>query len=72
MYFEFFKQKYDGKVSNGDEVALFAEHDDFTTSGRYKVAGLAADEDGAVLMTLVGMGPREGEVCTVPINAHED
>ena len=71
MYFEFFKQKYRRKVTVGDEIALFAERDDFAPSGRYAVASLGAEEDGSVFAVLVGMGPREGEICEVPLDAHE-
>ncbi len=71
MYFEFFKQKYERKISIGDEIALFAGRDDFATSGRYKVASLGADPEGFIQAMLVGMRPREGEICEVPLDAHE-
>lgn len=72
MNFEFFKQKYDGKISAGDEIALFSDHfNDGVLSGRYKVAGLGADADGQIFATLVGMNHCEGTVCEVPLDAHE-
>ena len=71
MHFEFFKQKYDGKISAGDEIALFCERDDFAESGRYMVASLGADADGYVFATLVGMGRCEGTVCQVPLDSHD-
>lgn len=71
MYFEFFKQKHGRKISIGDEIALFAGHDDFPSSGRYKIASLGADPDGFIMAMLVGMGPREGEICEVTLDAHE-
>lgn len=70
MHFEFFKQRYERKISTGDEIALFSD-DESMPSGRWKVASLGADPDGAVLAMLVGMGHIEGHVAQVPLSAHE-
>lgn len=72
MNFEFFKQRYEGKISVGDELAVFSnDDDDGIPSGRWKVAELGADPDGYVQAMLVGMNNLAGHVCSVPIDAHE-
>lgn len=70
MYFDFFKQKHKRKITVGDEIALFTDSDDDVSSGRYTVAQIGADPEGYILAMLVGMGPREGEICQVPLGAY--
>jgi hypothetical protein len=71
MHFDFFKQRIKGSVSVNDEVAIFADRDNFVESGRYTVAALNGGEDGELLATFVGMGPLEGTFCQLDIGNGE-
>jgi len=70
MHFDFFKQRSEGNISTGDEIAVFADKDDFMESGRYTIAKLQADDEGVLYATLVGMGPLEGHIAQIDIGLH--
>lgn len=71
MHYDFFKQRIKDSISVGDEVALFADRDDFVESGRYTVAALNGGDAGELLATFVGMGPIEGTICQIDIGNGE-
>lgn len=71
MHYDFFKQSIKDSISVGDEVALFAGHDDVVESGRYTVASLNGGDDGQLLALFVGMGPIEGTICQLDIGNGE-
>jgi hypothetical protein len=65
MHFDFFNQRISEQISTGDEIALYADKDDYFESGRYTVARLVADENNDLFAMLVGMGPLSGTITEI-------
>lgn len=72
MNFDFIKQRQPERIAVGDEIAVYPEgDDDFTPAGRYTVAQLLNLGEGAIEVTLVGMGHLEGHISVVEMSGGE-